>query len=80
MPTGKLHTFEFHAERCAEANKEFERHGLSDFVSATHRDVSAEGFGLTNEVDAVFLDLPGPWECVVSAKQALRPGNSSSVS
>ena len=74
MPTGQLHTFEFHAERCAEAKAEFQKHGLADFVTAKHQDVCAKGFDLSNEVDAVFLDLPSPWECVASAKQALKSG------
>lgn len=74
MPTGHLHTFEFHAERCAAASKEFEQHGLADYVTAKHCDVCAHGFDLNKEVDAVFLDLPAPWECISFAKQALRPG------
>ena len=74
MPTGRLHTFEFHAERCAAAAKEFEEHGLADYVTAKHRDVCAAGFELSHEADAVFLDLPAPWECIGHAKQALKTG------
>lgn len=74
MPKGRVYTFEFHTERCSEAQKEFELHGLSDFVVTKHRDVCTQGFDLTKEADAVFLDLPAPWECITSAKQALRLG------
>ncbi|KAK7490241.1 hypothetical protein BaRGS_00018586 [Batillaria attramentaria] len=74
MPSGHLHTFEFHAERCAAARAEFEQHGLGDYVTARHRDVCAQGFELEHVADAVFLDLPAPWECINSAKQALRQG------
>ncbi|XP_076463486.1 tRNA (adenine(58)-N(1))-methyltransferase catalytic subunit TRMT61A-like [Babylonia areolata] len=74
MPTGRLHTFEFHAERCAAAQKEFQEHGLGDCVTAKHRDVCAQGFELVKEADAVFLDLPSPWDCVGHAKKALKSG------
>lgn len=74
MPNGRLHTFEFHEERCAAARKEFEQHGLGDYVTAKHRDVCAAGFELDKEADALFLDLPAPWECITSASHALRQG------
>ena len=61
-PHGHLHTFDFHAERVEKARTEFGEHGLSDLVTATHRDVCSLGFGLSNKADAVFLDLPHPWE------------------
>ena len=69
---GHLHTFEFHEERSKKARQEFLDHGLSDFVTVTHRDVCGDGFQLTDVADAVFLDLPRPWECVESGKQALK--------
>lgn len=47
-------------------------HGLSEFVTVTHRDVCGEGFPLSQVVDAVFLDLPKPWECISSAKNAMK--------
>ncbi|KNE64301.1 hypothetical protein AMAG_09331 [Allomyces macrogynus ATCC 38327] len=71
-PTGHLHTFEYHEGRAAEAKAEFEAHGLAQFATSQCRDVCKDGFGLTNLVDAAFLDLPAPWEAVASAKQALR--------
>lgn len=74
IPFGHLHTFEFHAERCAAAMEEFEQHGLGDYVTARHRDVCMQGFELESLADAVFLDLPAPWECIASARQALKKG------
>ncbi|KAF9201098.1 tRNA (adenine-N(1)-)-methyltransferase catalytic subunit trm61, partial [Haplosporangium sp. Z 27] len=71
-PSGHLYTFEYHQERVIAATKEFEEHGLSDYVTLQCRDVCKEGFGLENKVDAVFLDLPAPWEAVASAKKAFK--------
>ncbi|KAF8931331.1 tRNA (adenine-N(1)-)-methyltransferase catalytic subunit trm61 [Haplosporangium gracile] len=71
-PGGHLYTFEYHQERVAVATKEFEEHGLEGLVTIECRDVCKNGFGLINKVDAVFLDLPAPWEAVASAKLAFR--------
>jgi len=71
-PSGHLFTFDFHAERSEKARQEFSEHGISHLVTATHRDVCAEGFGLTNKADAVFLDLPHPWEVIKHAKSAMK--------
>ncbi|ESO94190.1 hypothetical protein LOTGIDRAFT_215674 [Lottia gigantea] len=72
LPTGHLYTFEFHKERYEKAAKEFEDHGLTENVTITHRDVLNDGFQLEHVADAVFLDLPSPWSCIDSAKQALK--------
>ncbi|KEP54879.1 tRNA (adenine-N(1))-methyltransferase catalytic subunit TRM61 [Rhizoctonia solani 123E] len=71
-PTGRLFSFEFHEQRANKAREEFARHGMDEFVVLQHRNVCKDGFGLQDEVDAVFLDLPAPWEAVASAKQALK--------
>ncbi|KAG0015381.1 tRNA (adenine-N(1)-)-methyltransferase catalytic subunit trm61 [Podila clonocystis] len=71
-PTGHLYTFEYHQERVNAAKKEFEEHGLSHLVTLQCRDVCKDGFNLENKVDAVFLDLPAPWEAVASAKKAFK--------
>ena len=71
-PSGHLHTFDFHEERADKARKEFQEHGLDKNVTVRHRDVCAGGFELENVADAVFLDLPHPWEVVKHAKDALR--------
>jgi hypothetical protein len=61
MPTGYLHTFEFHEGRAAEAKAEFEAHGVSQWVTTKHADACGpDGFGLDGVADAVFLDLPKP--------------------
>ncbi|KAH9502795.1 tRNA (adenine(58)-N(1))-methyltransferase catalytic subunit trmt61a [Bulinus truncatus] len=72
LPAGHLFTFEFHKERSEKALEEFTQHHIKDFVTVTHRDVCTDGFQLSNHVDAVFLDLPKPWECIRSAKDAIK--------
>ncbi|KAJ2362861.1 tRNA (adenine-N(1)-)-methyltransferase catalytic subunit trm61 [Coemansia sp. RSA 2610] len=71
-PSGHLYTFEYHEPRATTAKREFEEHKLTDVVTIEHRDVISDGFGRTNIADAVFLDLPAPWDAVGAAKQALR--------
>ncbi|KAJ1855343.1 tRNA (adenine-N(1)-)-methyltransferase catalytic subunit trm61 [Coemansia sp. RSA 1822] len=71
-PSGHLYTFEYHELRANTARKEFDEHSLANMVTIEHRDVIANGFGRTNIADAVFLDLPAPWDAVEAAKQALR--------
>ncbi|XP_044742015.1 tRNA (adenine(58)-N(1))-methyltransferase catalytic subunit TRMT61A [Chrysoperla carnea] len=63
-PTGKLYTYDYHANRVKVAAEEFEQHGLSEWVQSRQSDVYADGFTDLPEglrVDAVFLDLPKPW-------------------
>eukprot|EP01137_Pigoraptor_chileana_P034923 Opistho-2@28184 len=72
MPTGHVHTFEFHEQRAAQAREEFKAHGLERFVTVTCTDVCLNGFGMTDQADAVFLDLPSPWEAAHWARKALK--------
>ncbi|KAJ1959760.1 tRNA (adenine-N(1)-)-methyltransferase catalytic subunit trm61 [Dispira parvispora] len=71
-PDGHLYTFEYHEQRYNIAKQEFQDHGIADLVTIQHRDVCKDGFGITNEVHAVFLDLPAPWEVVASARAAFQ--------
>ena len=54
------------------AEIEFADHGLSSLVTVTRRDVCKDGLALDDVADAVFLDLPSPWEAIPFAKQALK--------
>lgn len=74
LPTGRLHTFEFHAGRAAQAREEFVDNNFGDAVTVECRDVCADGFGeaLRGTADAVFLDLPKPWLAVPHAIDALK--------
>jgi len=73
-PIGHIHTFEFNPRRMEAAQEEFKTNGLSELVTCYHRDVCANGFPMVSGgVDAVFLDLPTPWQVISSAKRVLRP-------
>ncbi len=63
-PIGRVHTFEYHEQRCTQARQEFWDNGLADVVQVEQRDIQLLGFPeeLHGKADAVFLDLPGPWE------------------
>ncbi|KAK1761013.1 tRNA methyltransferase complex GCD14 subunit-domain-containing protein [Echria macrotheca] len=64
---GKVVSFEFNEERYHKMKKEILDHGLEGLVTLTHRDVYRDGFlldGKSPEADAVFLDLPAPWEAL----------------
>ncbi|KAJ1979712.1 tRNA (adenine-N(1)-)-methyltransferase catalytic subunit trm61 [Dimargaris verticillata] len=69
-PNGHLYSFEYHEKRYEIAKAEFEQHGIADLITLQHRDVLKDGFALSNAVQAVFLDLPAPWDAIASAKEA----------
>lgn len=73
-PHGHLYTFDFHETRVETVKEEFSSHGLSNYVTVSHRDVCANGFSdeLTGKVDAVFLDLPHPWLAIPHAVQSIK--------
>lgn len=73
-PHGHLFTFDFHKTRVEQANEEFRKHDLSEFVSVIHRDVIVNGFmdELNGKADAIFLDLPAPDKAVHHAFKAFK--------
>ena len=74
-PTGRLDTFEFNQSRYEEVKKDFAKFGLQELITVHLRDVCAKGFGDGKKgvFDAVFLDLPRPWEAIKFARDALKP-------
>ena len=68
--TGHVHTHEFHAQRCQAAEEEFKSHGLSGAVTSYHRNTCVDGFAVEGVANAVFLDLPSPWEAIPRAISA----------
>ncbi|KAL5540632.1 hypothetical protein UlMin_043207 [Ulmus minor] len=73
-PTGRVYTFDFHEQRAASAREDFEKTGLSNFVTVGVRDIQGEGFPdeLSGMADSVFLDLPQPWLAIPSAAKMLK--------
>ncbi|KAJ4306447.1 tRNA (adenine-N(1)-)-methyltransferase catalytic subunit trm61 [Collariella sp. IMI 366227] len=64
---GKVYSFEFHEQRYHKMKKELFEHGLDGLVELNHRDVYNGGFlvdGQSPGADAIFLDLPAPWEAL----------------
>lgn len=70
---GRLFSFEFHESRYEQARDEFLMHGLGN-TTITHRDVCTSGFDIENvtlDADAIFLDLPSPWEAIPHLKSVI---------
>lgn len=78
-PTGHLHTVEFHQQRAEKAREEFQEHGVGRWVTVRNQDVCHSGFGVSHVADAVFLDIPSPWEAVGHAWDALKVEGASGV-
>jgi len=71
-PDGWVYTYENRQAMQKLALKNLERVKLTDRISFKLKDV-AEGFDEQN-VDAVFLDLPNPYDYLEQVKRALKPG------
>ncbi|KAM8833746.1 tRNA (adenine(58)-N(1))-methyltransferase catalytic subunit TRMT61A [Synchiropus picturatus] len=71
-PTGHLYTVEFHQQRAEKVAEEFKEHHVDHLVTVKNQDVCKDGFGVAGVADAVFLDIPSPWEAVGHAKTALK--------
>jgi tRNA (adenine57-N1/adenine58-N1)-methyltransferase len=65
---GGVYSFEYHEPRARQLQVEIKAHGLEPLVTVTHRDVYGDGFCLdtpdTPDADAIFLDLPAPWQAL----------------
>uniref|UniRef100_A0ABI7XCC5 tRNA (adenine(58)-N(1))-methyltransferase n=1 Tax=Felis catus TaxID=9685 RepID=A0ABI7XCC5_FELCA len=79
-PTGHLHSVEFHQQRAEKAREEFQEHRVGRWVTVRNQDVCRSGFGVSHVADAVFLDIPSPWEAVGHAWDALKVEASRGVS
>lgn len=85
---GQVYTYEFHEPRFIEAKSEIVSHGIKN-VHITHRDVCNGGFDINREIgsevdenvdyikqlpaDAIFLDLPSPWEAIPHLDSVIAP-------
>jgi tRNA (adenine57-N1/adenine58-N1)-methyltransferase len=71
-PQGRVTTYEIRPEMQRLAQKNLARLGLDDRVDFRLGDI-AEGFHVQG-VDAVFLDLPNPYDYIPQVRSALKPG------
>jgi tRNA (adenine57-N1/adenine58-N1)-methyltransferase catalytic subunit len=71
-PQGRVVTYERRPEFQTLARKNLERLGLDARVDFKLGDI-IDGFTETN-VDAIFLDVPNPWDYIRQARLALKPG------
>ncbi len=71
-PDGRVYSYEVRPEMQQLARRNLERLGLADVVEFKERDI-AQGFDEVG-VEAVFLDLPTPWEYLEQAHAALVNG------
>ncbi|MDD5369355.1 MAG: tRNA (adenine-N1)-methyltransferase [Anaerolineaceae bacterium] len=69
---GHVTSYEVHPERVRMVNANLERVGLSDRVTIKARNI-ADGFD-ERDVDALFLDLPNPFDYINQSREALKPG------
>lgn len=73
-PQGHVYSYEARPEMQNLARKNLEKVGLSDRVTFYLHDIAA-GFH-EQGVEALFLDLPNPYDYLGQARQALMPGGS----
>jgi tRNA (adenine57-N1/adenine58-N1)-methyltransferase len=71
-PTGRVYSYEVRHDVQALACKNLTQLGLAEFVEFKLRDI-AEGFD-ERDVDALFLDLPRPWDYLAQAHRTLVGG------
>ncbi len=71
-PTGRVYSYEVRPEIQQLARINLEQLGLAEFVEFKLRDISA-GFDERN-ADALFLDVPTPWDYLEQAHAALGGG------
>lgn len=71
-PQGRVTSYDQRPEMQNLARKNLERLGLLERVTLKQRDISL-GFDEQN-VDALFLDVPNPYDYLLQARQALKPG------
>jgi tRNA (adenine57-N1/adenine58-N1)-methyltransferase len=71
-PTGRVYSYEVRPEMRQLARANLEQLGLAEFVEFKLRDI-AEGFD-ERDANALFLDLPNPWDYLTQAHAALANG------
>ncbi len=76
-PFGKVFTYEVREDFLNNAKENVKKAGLEENVIFYLRDVVRDGFlQEDNSVDAVYIDLPEPWEVVKEAHRILKGGHA----
>lgn len=78
-PQGKVLSFEFHEERALAAREDMKLLGLDNIVNVfVGVDVMKNGFKTVEDgfVDAVFLDLPAPYDMIDETARVLKSNGS----
>ncbi len=71
-PTGKVISYDNREDFIAHALKNLQMANLARYVATKHKDVTA---GIDEQdLDAIILDIPNPWEAVTHVWNALKPG------
>jgi tRNA (adenine57-N1/adenine58-N1)-methyltransferase len=73
-PDGIVYSYERREDFIENARKNLERVGHAGNVEFRCADVAQTGFA-QHEVDAIFIDVPEPWEIVPKAFEALKGGH-----
>ncbi len=73
-PDGIVYSYERNEEFLANAKRNVEKGKYKSKVEFILRDVAIEGF-IHRNVDAVFIDVPEPWEIVPRAFDVLKSGH-----
>lgn len=71
-PQGRIISYDVRADMQALARRNLERVGLAERVTFKLRDI-AEGYDET-DADALFLDVPNPWDYTAQVRRALKGG------
>lgn len=71
-PTGHVFSYDVRADMQATARDTLKQLGLLERVTLVNRDI-AQGFDQT-DMDALFLDVPNPWDYLPQARAALSGG------
>jgi tRNA (adenine57-N1/adenine58-N1)-methyltransferase len=71
-PEGRVFSYEVRPEMQELARRNLEQLGLAEFVEFKQRNI-AEGFD-EDDADALFLDVPTPWDYLPQAHAALASG------
>lgn len=72
-PDGMVYSYERREDFIENARKNIERAGYINNVQFRHCDVSQDGF-LEKDIDAIFIDVPEPWDIIPKASVVLKSG------